>query len=71
MAYNQPIRDKETTEFINEWQEHCKDVAKGKVNPHILAMDLEKAALAAVVPAVDNVDAAIKEAFENDNEIDI
>lgn len=70
-AHNQPLRNKEATEFIEEWQKHCKDVAKGKVNPHILAMDLEKAALAALVPAVDNVDAAIKEAFENDNEIDI
>ena len=41
------------------------------MNPHILAMDLEKAALAALVPAVDNVDAAIKEAFENEEDVDI
>ncbi len=47
MAYNQPIRDKETTDFINEWQEHCKDVKKGLVKPHILEMDMRRAALEA------------------------
>ena len=54
MAYNQPIRDKETTEFINEWQEHCKDVKKGVVKPHILEMDIRRAALEAEKADVEN-----------------
>ena len=54
MAYNQPIRDKETTEFINEWQEHCKDVKKGVVKPHILEMDMQRAALEAAKEDVEN-----------------
>lgn len=38
-AHNQPLRNKEATEFINEWQAHCKAVKKGLVEPHVLGIE--------------------------------
>lgn len=38
-AHNQPLRNKDASDFIDEWQRHCKDVKKGIVQPHILDMD--------------------------------
>ena len=52
-AHNCPLRNKEASDFIDEWQKHCKEVAKGHIEPHILEMDRDKMELPAVTATVD------------------
>ena len=70
-AHNQPLRNREASEFIDEWQQHCKDVKKGKIKPCILECENERNALLPEDSEPDPVEAAIDEAFDTDDEIDI
>ena len=52
-AHNQPLRNKEASDFIDEWQKHCKAVKKGLVEPHILESDKSHMDLVPVVSGND------------------
>lgn len=71
-AHNQPLRNKEASEFIDEWQRHCKDVKKGIIEPHILEMDRAKTELLDDVSDSDKAKETLEVAFvTNDIEDDM
>ena len=71
-AHNQPLRNKEASEFIDEWQRHCKDVKKGIIEPHILEMDRAKTELLDEASDSDKAKATLEVAFvTNDVEDDM
>lgn len=63
-ACNTPLRNKEATDFIDEWQRHCKAVAKGQVEPHILSIDMKPIEQSGITNMTDD-------AIETEDEIDI
>jgi len=74
-AHNTPLRNKEASDFIDEWQKHCKDVRKGLVEPYILESDRDKTELPAIADTVNAKDtiavAFVMTAAENEVEDDV